>query len=111
MEFVDFTITIPARNIRTEEVTLSLPRVEMREEDIIRVRVIRTSNFMLDKDEEALCVTRISKLQLGYFIMALAEATKHEIVYSMARVYMRDPALSTSSTPVVDIEIYDDYRE
>lgn len=111
MEFINFPITIPAKNMGLEEVTVSLPRVEMREEDIIKLCVTRTSNFIRDKDKEALCVTRISKLQLGYFIIALEELTKQEIIYSMAREYMRDPALSTSSTTIVDIEIYDTYRE
>jgi hypothetical protein len=102
MEFINFAITIPAKNIGLEEVTVSLPRVEMREEDIIKLCVRRTSNFMLYEDEEALCVTRISKLQLGYFIMALEELTKHEIIYYMDK-YKEDKT--------VVIEIYDTYRE
>ena len=104
MEFVDFSITIPKEDNGTEEVTLSLPRVEMREEDIIELYVIRTSNFMFRRYDGEIksCTTKISKLQLGCFIMALAEATKYQVIYFASSV--------TPSTTVI-LEIYDDYRE
>ena len=102
MEFMDFPITIPKEDMGTEKVTVSLPQVEMHTEDIIKLYVIRTSNCMIDEDEKALCVTRISKLQLGYFIMALSELTKCQVIYFTSSV--------TPSTTVI-LEIYDDYRE
>lgn len=104
MDYTQINVTIPAStydydNKRIETIPVNLPAAEADDPSVRKVTIVRTSSWMLTKDELAACAIELTRNQMACLMEALYKVTEAPIIFY----------LDSSGQPV--LEIYDDYRE